>query len=75
MPSPPSLKGGETMLKIYEYRGQMYQFEEGEQPDGAVEAKTVTPPEKVAEMPEEKAKAPANKARNPANKTRKAATK
>ena len=63
------------MLKIYEYRGQKYQFEEGEQPAGAVEAKKVAPPEKVAEEPAEKAKAPANKARNPSNKTRKAATK
>lgn len=63
------------MLKIYEYRGQKYQFEEGEQPDGAVEVRKVAPPEKVAEMPEEKAKEPANKARKPANKTRKAATK
>ena len=63
------------MLKIYDYRGQKYQFEEGEQPDGAVEAKTVTPPEKVAEMPEEKAKAPANKAQKPSNKSRKAVNK
>ena len=63
------------MLKTYRYRGQKYQFEEGEQPDGAVEAKTVTPPEKVAEMPEEKAKAPANKAQKPSNKSRKAVNK
>lgn len=63
------------MLKIYEYRGRKYQFEEGKQPAGAVEARKVAPPEKVAEMPEEKAKAPANKARKPVNKTRKAATK
>ena len=29
------------MLKIYEYRGQKYQFEEGEQPAGAVEVRKV----------------------------------
>ena len=63
------------MLKIYEYRGQKYQFEDGEQPAGAVEVRKVAPPEKVAEMPEEKAKAPADKARKPANKARKVATK
>ena len=63
------------MLKIYEYRGQMYQFEEGEQPDGAVEANTVTPPEKVAEEPETKAAAPKTRARKPSNKSRKAVTK
>ena len=63
------------MLKIYEYRGQKYQFEEGEQPAGAVEAKTVTPPEKVAEEPETKAAAPKTQARKPSNKSRKAVTK
>jgi hypothetical protein len=68
------LKGGETMLKIYEYCGQKYQFEEGEQPAGAVEAKTVTPPEKVAE-PEAKAAEPKTKARKPSNKSGKAVTK
>ena len=63
------------MLKIYEYRGQKYQFEEGEQPAGAVEAKTVTPPEKVAEEHEAKAAAPKTRARKPSNKSRKAVTK
>ena len=65
------------MLKIYEYRGQKYQFEEGEQPAGAVEAKKkkVMPPEKVAEEPEAKAAAPKTKARKPSNKSRKAVTK
>ena len=28
------------MLKVYEYGGLTYQFEEGEQPAGAVEVKT-----------------------------------
>ena len=53
------------MLKIYEYNGRTFQFEEGEQPAGAVEvgakAKAVEPPKKEAPKP--------------ANKARKAATK
>ena len=51
------------MLKIYEIDGKLWQFEEGEQPAGAVEVKR-----KAAEPPK-------NKAAKPANKTRKAATK
>ena len=51
------------MLKIYMVNGLTYQFEEGEQPEGAVEVKQ-TP---VAEQTE--------KAKKPANKARKAATK
>ena len=42
------------MLKIYEYNGAVFQFEEGEQPEGAVE---------VTAKPSEKAAKPANKAR------------
>ena len=51
------------MLKIYVVNGLTYQFEEGEQPEGAVEVK----PTQVA--------APPAKAKKPANKARKAETK
>lgn len=45
------------MLKIYEYNGRTYQYEEGEQPEGAVEVKA-EPPKAAA-----KAVKPANKSR------------
>lgn len=51
------MEGGETVLKIYEYGGKTYQFEEGTQPEGAVEVKL-----------EKKAAEPLNKAVKPANK-------
>jgi len=51
------------MLKIYEIDGKLWQFEEGEQPDGAVEVK-----QKAAEPPKNKAKAATNKARKAAVK-------
>lgn len=50
------------MLKIYEFNGLTYQFEEGEQPDGAVEVKKKAEPSKKAE-PAAKAVKPANKAK------------
>lgn len=56
------------MLKIYEYGGLTYQFEEGEQPIGAVEVK------KAEEVEVKKAEAK-NKAKKPANKSKKAAAK
>ena len=52
------------MLKRYNWKGLEWQFEEGKQPEGAIEIK-----------PEKKAAAPQNKAVKPANKARKAATK
>lgn len=52
------------MLKYYIYNGREWQYEEGEQPAGAVELKAVEPSEKTAK--------PANKAVKPANKSRKA---
>ena len=55
------------MLKIYMYNGRTFQFEEGEQPYGAVEVPAVKPPEKKPEVNE--------KAVKPANKSRKAAVK
>ena len=59
--SPSALKGGETdMMKDYIVGGRQYQFEEGEQPKDAVEAKKVEPQDKAA---------------RPQNKKRKAATK
>lgn len=56
------------MMKIYRYQGFTRQFEEGTQPEGAVEIK----PEKPVE---EKAKKPANKSAKTANKAKKAAKK
>lgn len=49
------------MLKDYIWNGKQYQFEEGKQPEGAVEVK--------------KAVAPPNKAARPANKARKVVKK
>lgn len=43
------------MLKYYIVNGKEWQFEEGEQPQGAVEVKAVEPPKKAVK--------PANKAR------------
>lgn len=56
------------MLKEYLYNGARFQFEEGEQPEGAVALDAGSAPAKAAA-------APANKAVKPANKARKAATK
>ena len=50
------------MLKEYLYNGARFQFEEGEQPEGAVELKG-DPSEKAAAKPANKAVKPANKAR------------
>lgn len=55
------------MMKIYLVNGFTRQFEEGTQPEGAVEVKT--------ESPENKAAAASTKAKKPANKARKAVTK
>lgn len=54
------------MLKNYLINGKQFQYEEGEQPEGAVELKA-EPPVKAAE--------PVNKARKPANKAGKAGVK
>ena len=43
------------MLKEYIVDGKQYQYEEGEQPEGAVEVKAVEPPRKAVK--------PANKSR------------
>lgn len=56
------------MLKIYLVNGKKYQYEDGDQPAGAVEL-TAKPPEA------KQAADPANKARKPANKARKVASK
>lgn len=55
------------MLKQYIIGGKQYQYNEGEQPAGAVELKAVKPPVKAAK--------PANKAVQPTNKARKAVRK
>lgn len=51
------------MLKQYIINGKQYQYEEGEQPEGAVELM----PEKAVEPPTKTVK-PANKARKAAKK-------
>lgn len=56
------------MLKLYSINGKTWQFEEGEQPENAVEVKAVKPPET-------KAVKPVNKAVKPSNKRRKAVSK
>lgn len=58
------MKGGDPMLKSYLWRGVEWQFEEGEQPAGAVELK-----------PTKKAAEPLNKAVKPADKSRKVVRK
>lgn len=54
------------MLKIYIVNGRTYQFEEGEQPEDAIEVKAE--PSGKAEKPEVKAAKPANKSRAVKNK-------
>lgn len=61
------------MLKIYKYNGASFQFEEGSQPDGAIEVKA-EPPVK-AEAPAKAAPAPANKSVKPADKNGKAGSR
>lgn len=48
------------MLKQYEYNGLVFQFEEGEQPAGAVEVKRGSKADKAAK-PSDKAAKAANK--------------
>jgi hypothetical protein len=48
------------MLKKYIYKGKEWQYEEGEQPKGAVELR---PKQKAAEPPKNKAVKPTNKSR------------
>lgn len=57
------MEGGESMLKNYKMpNGHIYQFEDGEVPEGAV-------------LVTAKSKEAANKAKKPADKARKAAKK
>jgi len=44
------------MLKTYIYRGLEYQFEEGEQPEEAVEVKAEPEPSKKAAQPANKSR-------------------
>lgn len=44
------------MLKVYEVNGMTYQYEEGEQPEGAVEVKAVKPKNKAATVKNKAAK-------------------
>lgn len=58
-------------MKIYEYKGRRYQFDEADAPAGAVEVKSVeVKPVEVKTIEE-----PKNKAIKPVNKARKASTK
>ena len=45
------------MLKIYEYNGLTFQYEEGKQPEGAVEVKQTKKPAAKQERPANKARA------------------
>lgn len=58
------------MLKLYKYRGLVFQFEEGLQPEGAELLKPGEPykVEQAEPEPEPKAKPAKNKAKKPANK-------
>lgn len=61
------------MLKTYLYNGMKLEYEEGQQPEGAVEfkrsaAKAVEPPKAKAEKPATKAVKPANKSKAVKNK-------
>lgn len=56
------------MLKNYLVKGMQFQFEEGEQPAGAVELTAVKPPEAKKAETENKAVKPANKGRKVADK-------
>ena len=47
-------------LKVYEYNGSTFQFDDSEAPEGAIEVK--------AAEPKNKSKAPANKAVKPVKK-------
>lgn len=51
------MKGGETdMMKDYIVGGRQYQFEEGTQPENAVEVKKVEPQDKAAKPQNKKRK-------------------
>lgn len=45
------------MLKIYKYNGRTFQYEKGEQPEGAVEVKAEPPKADKTVKPANKAKA------------------
>ena len=55
------------MLRIYEYRGYTFQYEDGQAPEGAVLVE--------GEAPNKAAPAKANKARTPRKRTAKKAVK
>ena len=58
-------------MKIYEYNGRRYQFDEADAPAGAVEVKAIEPKTVETKAIEE----PKNKAIKPVNKGKKASTK
>lgn len=51
------------MLKKYKVNGKQFKYEEGEQPEGAIEVKAKKAPAAEEVEPPVKAKKPANKAR------------
>ena len=56
------------MLKIYAWKGRKYQWEEGEQPAGAVEVARNQPEQNKEPETAKKAVRPANKSRTVKNK-------
>ena len=58
-------------MKIYEYKGRRYQFDEADAPAGAVEVESV----EVKPIETKTIDEPKNKAVKPVNKGRKASTK
>lgn len=56
------------MLKLYKLGGLTYQFEEGKQPEGAVEVKPTKAEPKAAPAETKEHEAPKNKARQVRNK-------
>ena len=67
-------------MKIYEYKGRRYQFNEADVPEGAVEVKPIAPKTDEAKAVEETVESkaieePKNKAIKPVNKGKKASTK
>jgi len=58
-------------MKIYEYKGRRYQFDEADAPAGAVEVKSV----EIKPVETKAVEEPKNKAIKPVNKARKVSTK
>ena len=55
-------------MKVYEYKGRRYQFDEADAPAGAVEVKPETVETKTIAEPKTKVVKPANKAKKASTK-------